>query len=64
MSYPNYNFTITNSIPPMNYTPIQVPNHITRDNYVAYVTKVNNYSTIINNALNGSNNTTNNNNNK
>ncbi len=27
MSYPQ---------PPINYTPIQVPNHITKSNYVAY----------------------------
>jgi|688.fasta_scaffold1616657_1 hypothetical protein len=45
MSYPN--------IPPINYTPIQVPNHITRDNYVSYITKANNISSIINNGISG-----------
>jgi hypothetical protein len=64
MSYPYHIFNnpsniqpnIQPNIPSLNYTPIQVPNHITRDNYVAYITKANNISSIINNNSNTNNN--------
>ncbi len=49
---PNIPTNIQPNIPSLNYTPIQVPNHITRDNYVAYITKANNISSIINNNSN------------